>query len=741
MIEEQAAKRRPARSLRRLAELEVSEIKRVGARRAESLGKLGIHSVLDLLTTYPRRYIDRTRQVDLSDLAVGDEAVVFATITAASSPPSGRGGPRGRSRLVFRAEDATASLEVVFFNQPWRAKQLTVGDQILLFGKMGEYGGKPQMVNPVVDLLASRDGGEQLPERVGRVIPIYPASTKERVSTWQLATYIGEALRRTEAFVEPLPEKLLDRIDLMDRSSAMRSIHAPEEFADIAPARRRLAFDELLRLQLALVVRRALIERDAVAIEHAVSRRDLELGSLEAQSLLSDFLSHLPFTMTGAQERVIAEIIDDLASTSPMHRLLQGDVGSGKTLVAAAALVAAVAGGHQGALLAPTEVLADQHLAGLRGLLNELVVPDPKVLGGSRPLKVALLAGKVTGADRRELLKGLADGSIDIAIGTHALLSEGVVFHSLGVVVVDEQHRFGVEQRARLREEGRADATVPDLLVMTATPIPRTAAMVVFGDLDTSILDELPPGRTPIVTSWLQGEAASQEAFAEIRREVAAGRQAYVVCPLVEDSEKMEEARSATAEFERLGHEELQGLRLGLIHGQMSTDEKESIMASFRRGEIDVLVATTVIEVGVDVANATVMVIEDAWRFGIAQLHQLRGRVGRGSAQSSCFLLGDPPSPEGKRRLEAIASTTDGFLLAEVDLELRGEGTILGSRQRGRSDLKLASLKDDKDLLIAAREVAEELVAGDATLSQYPELVDELRLFLADDDADFLFKA
>ena len=425
--------------------------------------------------------------------------------------------------------------------------------------------------------------------------------------------------------------------------------------ADTGPARRRLAFDELFRLQLSLVLRRRATERDARAIRHAVSpadaERDLPAGpdGAERPGLVRTFLTSLPFDLTGAQRRALAEVFTDLAGPHPMHRLLQGDVGSGKTVVAVATLLAAIQGGHQGALMVPTEVLAEQHFSSVRAMVEGLEVADPGVLGGRRPLAAALLTARTTGAERTRLRQGLASGQVDLVVGTHALLTEGVAFASLGAVVIDEQHRFGVEQRATLREKGRlagAETGVdeagqgadPDLLVMTATPIPRTAAMVVFGDLDMTVLDEMPPGRTPITTVWARTPLEEVAAWARVRQEVAAGRRAYVVCPLVEESDKVA-ARAVTDEFERLTAEVLADLRLGLLHGQMPSSEKEAVMAAFRDGDIDVLVATTVIEVGVDVAEATVMVIEDADRFGIAQLHQLRGRVGRGTDQSWCYLL------------------------------------------------------------------------------------------------------
>ena len=392
--------------------------------------------------------------------------------------------------------------------------------------------------------------------------------------------------------------------------------------------------------------------------------------------------------------------------------------------------------------MAPTEVLAEQHATSVRRMLEGVTVPDPQNLFGDRPLRIELLTNRITGAERRDVLAGLAGGTVDIAIGTHALIQEGVQFHSLGVVVVDEQHRFGVEQRAALRSKGDDDA-VPDVLVMTATPIPRTAAMTVYGDLDVSVLDELPPGRTPIVTHWADGPLMEQAAWATVRDEVAADRQAYVVCPLIEESEKLEVA-SAQETFDRLARDELKGLRLGLLHGRLPSAEKEAVMDKFREGRLDVLVATTVIEVGVDVPNATVMVILDADRFGIAQLHQLRGRVGRGQHASTCWLVtsevpaGAPST--GNPRVEALVASTDGFALAEVDLELRGEGTIMNTAQKGRNDLKLASLRRDRELVTLAREAAFEIVDADPLLHDHPILLDELRLLFSAQDEEFLFK-
>ena len=535
-------------------------------------------------------------------------------------------------------------------------------------------------------------------------------------------------------------------LGLVDRTTSLWGIHLPDDMADVAPARRRLVFDEFLRLQLLLALRRQRLEETASGIRHPIDLDDLTVspGSMQSptSSLVRRFLASHRFTLTLAQRRVLAEIGRDMVAPLPMHRLLQGDVGSGKTMVALTALLGSIDGGRQGALMAPTEVLAEQHLASMRRDLEGLTRPDDAVLGGQRPLSIQLLTGRLSAKERQAVLDGLRSGAVDVVVGTHALLTNDVHFRSLGVVVIDEQHRFGVEQRAALREKGRAhsfEAADPDLLVMTATPIPRTAAMVVFGDLDRSVLDELPRGRVPITTEWARGDDGVAQSWQRVRDEVKAGRRAYVICPLVEGSDKIE-ATSAVEERTRLANHELRGLLVGLLHGQMKGPEKDQVMAQFRSGEIDVLVATVVIEVGVDVPEASVIVIEDAWRFGLAQLHQLRGRVGRGEAQSYCYVLGEPTNPEGARRLEALVGTNDGFALAEIDLDLRGEGTLLGTRQRGRSDLRLASLRDDEDLLIAAQTVARGLVQENG-LRDEPELVDELRLFVDDEEADFLFKS
>ncbi|MGI9080519.1 MAG: ATP-dependent DNA helicase RecG [Acidimicrobiales bacterium] len=700
------------RRLSQLAALPVTVLTGVTPKKAEALAVMEITTVLDLLTHYPRRYLDRTRQVAIRDMSVGQEAMVLATVKRVQS----RRTRQRRTMVEIDVFDGSSYLHCVFFNQPWRARQLSVGTEAVLFGRLDSFRGRPQMSNPVVDLVG---------DRTGRVVPIYPQSDKAGLTTWELGNLIEEGLARAGEFADPLPRDWRERLDVVGRTWAMSHIHNPESIGAAETARRRLVLDELLRLQLGLVMRKRAVERDAKGIRHTVEGE-----------LVDRFHAALPFALTAAQQRANAEIGVDMAGPHPMHRLLQGDVGSGKTLVAVTALLRGVQGGYQGAFMAPTEVLAEQHGLSLRAVLGDLVVPDESTLTGDRPLRLALLTNRTTASERTRILAGLGDGGVDLLVGTHALLEEQVGFNALGVVVIDEQHRFGVEQRAALRGKGHD----PDVLVMTATPIPRTAAMTVYGDLDVTVLDELPPGRTPVETTWLRTIEDEAEAHRRVADEVAAGRQAYVVCPLVDESEKIQ-ARSATEEHARLSAEVWPHLRLGLLHGQMPSKDKEATMSAFRGAELDVLVATTVIEVGVDVPNATVMVIEDAGRFGMAQLHQLRGRVGRGADRSWCYLVGAASTPDSEERLAALERTTDGFELAEVDLEIRGEGTVLGTRQKGRSDLKLASLRRDRDWVAKAREVAFAIVDADPTLTDHQLLREEVGLLIDAEEAEFLFKS
>jgi ATP-dependent DNA helicase RecG len=668
-----------------------------------------------------------------------------------------------------------------------------VGSEVVVFGRTEIYRGGRQMTNPVVDLVG---------DQTGRIVPVYPQSGKAKIGSPEIATYVAEALERTKRLAEVLPSQFIEELGLAGRTEAFRWIHAPESFEEKETARRRLAFDELLRLQLILVMKKRAAATQAPGIPHVLTPPLGEAG------LVEQFLGRLPFRLTAAQERAIQEVAADLADSHPMHRLLQGDVGAGKTVVALATLLYGVQGGHQGALMVPTEVLAEQHYLAARSFLAGLEVTDSARIAGARPLEVALLTNRTTGVERARIQAELMAGSLDLVVGTHALLTDNIRFLSLGVVVIDEQHRFGVEQRAALREKGPATVAGggedgkgpggaseaeqgsrhPDVLVMTATPIPRTAAMTVYGDLDQTVLDELPLGRTPVTTVWLNGPAEYAAAWQRVRTQVAAGHQAYVICPLVgggqpedEEPEPLPEddgpeddgpgdeegngrvqvpmlpivglglglppdgtakqpPKSVVEEYARLSSGELAGFAVGLLHGQLASKEKEATMAAFRRGELQVLVATTVIEVGVDVANATVMVIEDADRFGIAQLHQLRGRVGRGTDKSWCYLLAEVVTPGAARRLRALEATSDGFELAEVDLELRGEGTVYGTRQKGRSDLRLASLRRDKELVRAARQVAEAIVDEDPALEAHPLLAEEVRLFVTEESEEFVLK-
>ena len=753
------------RRLSQLARISVSELKSVGPKKLAALEQMNIQAVLDLLFFYPRKWNDRTNAVDIASLVPGQEAVVSAEITSVATRR-----PRGRKPIVeLKLSDGTGRLLVSFFNQPWRTRQLGPEMNVVVFGKVDLYRDQLQMVNPVVDLIG---------DQTGRIVPIYSQSEKAGIGSTEIGHFVEEALSRAGDFADPLPAAIRDGLRLVDRTTAFRQIHAPEDLEQKGAARRRLAFDELFRLQLALVLKKRAIAQGSRGIAHLT-------GVTGEADLVGAFLSGLPFALTDAQRRVIAELAVDLGAPLPMHRLLQGDVGAGKTVVALAALLYGVQGGHQGALMVPTEVLAEQHYLAARELLSGLMRPDAARLLGERPLSVALLTSKTPAGERTRMLANLASGTLDILVGTHALITAEVRFKHLGVVVIDEQHRFGVDQRAALREKGADEGTAahdPDLLVMTATPIPRTAAMTVYGDLDYSVLDEMPPGRTPIRTIWVKEPDDEPRVWAHVRAEVEKGNQVFVVCPFIRPGEQDEviddpavdeddvdsdgseidgsddgefgfklaatekdspprAPRAATTEFERLGAFELAGIRIGLLHGQLPSKEKERVMNDFRSGVISVLVATTVIEVGVDVPKATVMVIEDADHFGIAQLHQLRGRVGRGTGESVCFLIGAPTTAVGTERLAALERTSDGFELAEVDLALRGEGTVLGARQRGRSDLRLASLRFDRDLIVAARAAAEQIVDADPGLRASKVLAEELEEIIGDEAAAYVVRS
>lgn len=705
---------------RTLRELAATSLLEAGV-RPRLVGRLAqmtppIESVLDLLRHYPRRYHDRTQRAEIADLSIGEEATVVAEVRKVSSRPT-----RQRRRMVEAiVYDGTGLLNVVFFNQPWRERQLREGTEVALYGRVERYRGARQLTNPVVDVL-----GHSGDAKTGVVVPMYPQSGRAEVTSWDLAPAVARALEWAGDLAEVLPGEVRRGLQLVDRTTAYRDVHRPATLEDARRAQRRLRFDEFLVMQVGLVARKRAIEAEETGIRHEVDG-----------DLVRRFYASLPFALTADQRGAVAAIARDMAAPFPMHRLLQGEVGSGKTVVALSALLMAVQGGWQGALMAPTEVLAEQLHAVAQDLLRDLTVPGDTTLLGERPLGVALLTNRTGAAERRRIADGLAAATLDIVVGTHALLYGDAPFTRLGLAVIDEQHRFGVEQRSVLR--GLGDR--PDVLVMTATPIPRTAAMLVYGDLDRSELRELPPGRTAVVTEVVgPGPIERAHAFERLRTEVADGRQAYVVCPLVEGSERIE-ATAATEEHERLAAEELAGLRLGLLHGQMPAAEKQATMAAFRRGELDVLVATTVVEVGLDVPKATVMIVEDAERFGLSQLHQLRGRIGRGAARSWCFLFADPSTPEASARLQAMVESTDGFALAERDLEIRGAGEVFGERQAGIGDLRLGRLPRDARYVEHARVTAGALLDSDPTLESNRALAEEVEDLLGD-AVEFLFKS
>ncbi|HSF86595.1 MAG TPA: ATP-dependent DNA helicase RecG [Acidimicrobiia bacterium] len=717
------------RPLSYLVSVPVDAVKGIGPRTAKKLGDVGVHSVADLLLHVPRRYLDRSQLFNIAAVPLGEEVTIGGTVMSVR-----RRRIRGnRTMIDARITDGTSVVEGVWFNPYLRLEE---GTEVALSGKVELFRGKLQMKSPDVDRL---DGsGESL--ITGRVVPVHPSLAG--LSSRQVRVSVHNALRRSQPVTEVLPEDLLDRLDLLDRSAALAAIHFPEEMVEVAPARKRLVFDELFRLEVALALRKRRQIEEAAGVAH-----QLDGG------LVAEFVGALPYTLTGAQQRAIDEIRTDMASPHPMHRLLQGEVGSGKTVVAFAALLTGVQGGFQGAVMAPTEVLAEQHYLGMEALVEEAGLAPEQVDGaaasgqdslfapaaGEGPVvRMALLTSNsavvnfaVPGTyGRSDVVSWVGDGTADLVVGTHALIQEGLHFSRLGIAVVDEQHRFGVYQRVSLREKA-ADYD-PDLLIMTATPIPRTLSMTLYGDLDVSVLDEMPPGRTPVVTRLVSKSSRDLEGVYDlIRSQVAEGRQAFVVCPLVEDSDKLE-AASATAEHVRLKGV-LPSLRLGLLHGQLRPDEKDRVMHQFRDRELDVLVATTVIEVGIDIPNATVMIIEDADRFGLSQLHQLRGRVGRGEHASTCVLVAEPTTDDGAQRLAAMVETTDGFRLAEEDLRIRGQGTVFGTKQAGVKDLKLADILRDTDLLVAARREAFAIVAADPDLDQHAEIREEVRALLGSD--------
>jgi ATP-dependent DNA helicase RecG len=724
----------------------------VGDKTAKVLEKgLGLRTCGDLLRHYPRRYVERGVLTPLTDLREDEYVTVQAEIVSVNKLPfrykSGQQG-RPKERVEVVVTDGRGTLKLTFFNQSWRSRQLTAGMQGLFAGKVGSFRGQAQLVNPQTQLL---DEDAAVDERLlTGLIAVYPATTA--MPSWNIAKAVRIALDVVDIGADPLPDEIRERHGLLPLEQALRWVHVADTFAQADRAVERLKWDEAFVLQTVLAQRRA-----ASSAQPAMPRLRKSDGLLDA------FEAGLPFTLTAGQREVGQTLLAELAQPHPMHRLLQGEVGSGKTVVALRAMLAVVDAGGQAALLAPTEVLAQQHHRTIRDLLGPLAqageLASSLLPSADVATRVALLTGSQGAAARRANLLDAASGAAGVVVGTHALLEEKVQFADLGLVVVDEQHRFGVEQRDALRSKGDMP---PHVLVMTATPIPRTVAMTVFGDLETSTLSELPAGRSPIQTTVVPvGEQPAwlERAWTRIREEAAAGRQAYVVCARIGGDVGLEEIadldfdvddeglrRPAAAVVDvapMLADGPLSGLRVGVLHGRLAADVKDDVMRGFARGDLDVLVATTVIEVGVDVPNATVMVVLDADRFGVSQLHQLRGRVGRGAHPGLCLLVtAAAPGTPARERVDGVAGTLDGFRIARLDLEQRREGDVLGAAQSGRrSSLRLLRLLRDEDVIEAARAEATALVEEDPTLSRHAPLVAAVRELLDTDRADYLEKA
>ncbi|MFI6697188.1 ATP-dependent DNA helicase RecG [Streptomyces sp. NPDC050433] len=729
----------------RVSALDESLTKTLGPATAKVMAEqLDLHTVGDLLHHYPRRYEERGQLTRLADLPLDEDVTVVAQV--ADSRILKFNGGRGQ-RLEITLTDGSGRLQLVFFGRGIHKphKDLLPGSRGMFAGKVSMFNRKLQLAHPTYVPLGRDSGDEAVDSFAGKLIPIYPAC--KGLESWKITKAVDAVLPRAGEAVDPLPPSLREGRGFVTLPEALLKVHRPDTKADVAEARDRLKWDEAFVLQVALARRRY-----ADAQLPAVARKPVAGG------LLDDFDATLPFTLTDGQLTVTREIFDDLATEHPMHRLLQGEVGSGKTMVALRAMLTVVDAGGQAAMLAPTEVLAQQHHRSITEMMGQLA--EGGMLGGAEnATKVVLLTGSMGAAARRVALLDLVTGEAGIVIGTHALIEDKVRFHDLGLVVVDEQHRFGVEQRDALRSKGKQP---PHLLVMTATPIPRTVAMTVFGDLETSVLDQLPAGRSPIATHVVPAQDKPHflaRAWERVREEVGKGHQAYVVCPRIGDGEdepkkKAEAEKAAEAEGDKrpplavldiakqLAAGPLAGLRIEVLHGRMQPDDKDDVMRRFAAGEVDVLVATTVIEVGVNVPNATAMVIMDADRFGVSQLHQLRGRVGRGSAPGLCLLVSEMPEASPARaRLGAVASTLDGFELSRIDLEQRREGDVLGQAQSGvRSSLRMLAVIEDEDVIAAAREEAVSVVSQDPELAAFPELRTALDALLDTEREQYLDK-
>ena len=651
----------------------VRYLKGVGPKTAEKFEKLGIVTLADLLCHYPRKYIDFTKPYSIAEAPADTECVVKAEVFA---KPGGRILPGGRRMERITAGDDVASLEITWFNNPYAAQKLELGQEYYFQGIVTGGMLRRQMVNPQVRTAAQI--------KAAPFEAVYPQT--EGLSSSAIAKCVRQLLPHAELLPDPLPPEMLQKYRLLSKADAVRAIHCPATEDEAYAARRRLIYEELLVLQL--------------GIGRMKNRGAAATGAPMQQADPAPFWASLPFSPTGAQRRAVSEILADMAGETSMNRLLQGDVGSGKTLVAAAAIWACIRAGYQAALLAPTEILAAQHAEGL----NKMLAPFG--------MRVALLTGSMKAAAKRTTLAAIRNDEADLVVGTHAILSEGVEFARLGLAVIDEQHRFGVRQRGMLAEK----AADPHLLVMSATPIPRTLGLLIYGDLDISILDELPPGRTPVKTRCITGKKR-HDLYHFLDQEIGRGRQVYLVCPAIEDTPDGG-LNAVKSYYEDVAKALLPDRRVGLMHGKLKPKEKAAVMEDFKAGRLDALVSTTVIEVGVDVPNASVMVIENAERYGLSALHQLRGRVGRGAAESWCFLVSDNQSENVQKRLKFLCSTTDGFAVAQYDLETRGPGDFFGSRQHGLPTLQIADLMNDSHTLHAAQAEAAALLAADPLLEQ-----------------------
>lgn len=674
---------------RNVLDTDVKFVKGVGPNVATLFAKLGVNTIGDLLYHLPRRYEDRSKLPDIGSVRPGQHVTVRGRIDDVQARPVSGG------RVVIKATlvQGRHGIHLVWFNQPWIKRKLEAyRGEMIAYGLVKEGSSYYEIASPEFELLdEDSDGGD-----FAKITPVYPLT--EGLSQTNVRRAVSRALDMAlESVPEILPQSLRRHAELPEIQWALQQIHRPESDEDRQEARRRLVYEEFFVMQCVLAMQRA----QSKAEEGIGFNLGLNEDGSGAKALWEEVHKMLPFTLTNAQSRVIKEIWHDMQDSEPMNRLVQGDVGSGKTAIAAAALLACVRCGYQGALMAPTEILAEQHGANLKRLFEPL------------GLEVAMIIGKQNSRDRKKAMSLVESGLAQIAVGTHALIQEGIAFQNLGLAVVDEQHRFGVLQRAALKAKGVGN---PDVLVMTATPIPRSLTMTVHGTLDLSVIDELPPGRSPIKTRWMRTSDRAS-VYKGVRDLIAQGRQAYVVCPMVMESEKMQ-TQAAEETYRRLSEFVFPDLRVGLLHGQMKPKEKEDVMDAFRLHELDILVATTVIEVGVDVPNASVMVIEDANRFGLSQLHQLRGRVGRGEHQSFCILIADAKSAEATARLDTMTMTTDGFKIAEVDLRLRGPGELLGTRQSGNLDYKIADLIQDSKLLEESRQAAAKLIKFDPGLDR-----------------------